>query len=193
MGRPKRKSEAATGPKGRKLSKKARNAIRRDNAARAKELLEEVIGLAEEAIEDVDSEDEEIPAVASVAVVQEEETGQSAAALKMPEPKKRKAHLSNEQRLASGLLVSSEEHKRIYCQVAYNVRFNDPPREDWNAIANEISQEIDFSPKSIIRVFEKCFNGEDASKRKAGSGRKRKLKEDSVGLIAAAMALNTGA
>ena len=109
----------------------------------------------------------------------------------MPNAGKRK---TREEVLAEGRIPIPEEWTRIYCLVAYEKRFNEPSEEEWGSIAATIHSEIGCSVNTVKKVFKEGRDGEvgKAVKRKAGSGRKRKLDPNNKGLLAAAMALNVG-
>lgn len=96
------------------------------------------------------------------------------------------------QRSDVGLLEISEAQIRTYIQVAFIKRFEEPAKEDWPSIITTLSGEVAIHKSTIYNIFLTCMAGKDATKRQVGSGRKRKLRPEDIGLSAATFALNSG-
>ena len=100
------------------------------------------------------------------------------------------------EREEQGLLELNEEMIRTYVAVCYIARFDEPPKEEWREIIAEIHKEVPAKKSTIQGIFERLADDrttlDEVLKRKAGSGRKRKLSPDNPGLCAAAIALNSG-
>jgi len=80
-----------------------------------------------------------------------------------------------------------------YIIVAYANRFSEPDEDDWGRLAGILSAEIGMNTESIKRVFRDCRDrNPNVTFNKLGAGRPKKLERDNPGLIAAAIALNTG-
>jgi hypothetical protein len=103
--------------------------------------------------------------------------------------------MTREDRKENGHFFASEEELRIYVKVAYIYEFEEPAEKEWSSILTILETRLRGMHKRTIRhVFKSLQNGDaqQATKRKAGSGRKHKLTAENEGLIAAAAALNSG-
>ena len=94
---------------------------------------------------------------------------------------------------AAGFQVCSQEQLRTYCVVAYRRRFEEPDEVEWAGHCAQLSKETGMNKQTIREVFRKCRDGvKEPEKQKEGAGRPRKLPSDNPGLVAAAIALNSG-
>jgi len=86
-------------------------------------------------------------------------------------------------REAAGFQVCNQTELRMYCVVAYRVRFGEPDESDWGGYAGVLSDEIGMNKESIKAVFRRCRDGDiGPAAQKEGAGRPRKLAPDNPGL-----------
>ena len=99
--------------------------------------------------------------------------------------------LTMEEKRAMGLLVVTQDEKRVAVKVCYITEFDEPDESEWPTIITILSKLFCLHPQTIRKVFTACCNGkEDAEKQMKGAGRKFKLEPDNPGLIVGAAALN---
>jgi hypothetical protein len=101
--------------------------------------------------------------------------------------------LLNREKQERGLFYCTEEAVRVYCYVAYIKRFNEPAETEWGPIASILAKEISVDVRTVKLVFKNVQTGErEPWKQAPGKGRYRKLGPENNGLLAGALALNTG-
>jgi hypothetical protein len=92
-----------------------------------------------------------------------------------------------------GFLTCTEEAVRMYCFVAFVQRYNMPDESEWGSISKILAKEVSVCVRTVTAVFERERSGHKESWKQAqGKGRHRKLQADNNGLLAGALALNTG-
>jgi hypothetical protein len=106
---------------------------------------------------------------------------------------KKRVKMTMKERADSGLVVISQEEKRIYIKVAYAIRYEEPEPCEWSQIAGDLMRETCMRRETIIEIFNKCQSGVPHPEQQTqGCGRPVKLERDNKGLIAAAVAINIG-
>jgi len=107
--------------------------------------------------------------------------------------KQKKQRATMKEREEMGHYVVDYKQMRTYVIVAYANRWSEPDEEEWGGLARILSAEIGMNTESIKRVFRDCRDRKpNITSNKPGAGRPKKLERDNPGLIAAAIALNTG-
>jgi hypothetical protein len=84
-------------------------------------------------------------------------------------------------RITMGLLVVTQEEKRIAIKVCYLIEYREPDEDDWPPIITELSSRYGVTSKVVRRVFIACRNGKkNREKQKEGAGLKHKLDCDNA-------------
>ena len=90
-----------------------------------------------------------------------------------------------------GLLVVTQEEKKIAIKVWYITEFDEPDESEWPRIITELSKHFGLHLETIKKSFTVCHNGEGVKEKwMKGAGQKLKLVLDDPRLIAGAVALN---
>ena len=99
--------------------------------------------------------------------------------------------LTMEEKRAMGVLVVTQEEKRIAVKVCYITEFDELDESEWPRIITELSKHFGLHPQTIKKVFTACCNGEgDPEKQMKGAGQKLRLEWDNPRLITGVAALN---
>jgi hypothetical protein len=110
------------------------------------------------------------------------------------ETRKRKKKPTIKERKEDGHRVCNQTQLRTYIVVAYAQRFHEPDESEWPQIMTTLVQETGMGGRSIREVFTKCLSGDpNPELQQSGAGRPRKLDKINPGVVAASLALNTGA
>ena len=67
--------------------------------------------------------------------------------------------LTMEEKMAMGLLVVSQEEKRVAVKVCYITEFDEPDESEWPTIIMKLSKCFGLHPQTIRKVFTDCCNG----------------------------------
>ena len=81
----------------------------------------------------------------------------------------------------------------MYCFVAFVQRYNKPDESEWGPITQILANEVAVDVRTVKGIFQHAKSGnKEPWKQANGKGRHRKLEVDNKGLLAGALALNTG-
>lgn len=105
-------------------------------------------------------------------------------------PDTKRGEWTVKERLDAGLLVVDRQQVRAKIVVDYVLRYDEPDEADWPLCAAQLARETGLHPTAIVAVFKKCRDGDLAVRPNKKTG--PVLEADNPGLIAAAIALNSG-